>query len=1370
MQDVQGYRRVQWRVLLCHLGAVLSAGLLLVLFHWRPRLGVWARCQPCPLSQAELLLIKDSHGQRSLVDVISEELEEGSLEQPGAEPEEPDWRDTVQLHKEEKPVLRYYIFEGLRYVWLARKGAFCRPINFRFYSDSMKFLLFLGLLGNRAAQLTAATLEGRVEQSSGLRPCDRSRPVLLMYDSNKCSDGTVQVLSSPLPSLSLSPVLDKGLTCSELQRRRRGLSREEQRARRKVYGQNLIDVPVKSYLRLLLEEVLNPFYIFQIFSVVLWISDNYYYYAICIILISLVSIAVSLYEIRKQSVTLRRMAQLVVSVLVHRASGEEESVNSLDLVPGDCILIPPEGLLLPCDAALLEGECMVNESMLTGESVPVMKTALLKGTALYSPDAHQRHTLFCGTQVIQAKGASQVNAIAVVTRTGFFTAKGDLVSSIMYPQPINFRFYSDSMKFLLFLGLLAAVGTVYSLVILGRSGVSWSMMLIRALDIVTIIVPAALPAAMTTGTIYSQSRLKKQGVFCISPPRINVSGKVTAVCFDKVSWSMMLIRALDIVTIIVPAALPAAMTTGTIYSQSRLKKQGVFCISPPRINVSGKVTAVCFDKTGTLTQEGLDVWGVLPRAAGGPGELVPDPRLLPAGPLLTALACCHSACLLGGQPVGDPLDLKMIESTGWELQEPEEEASKLFGGVRVLAVMRPPAPELQPQGITPSRPLAILRRFPFSSALQRMGVVIRATGETAALAFLKGAPEMVASLCRRDSVPASFSMTLHQFASDGFRVLGLAYKSLTQRSQEELEDMSRSARVAPLFCVQREAVESDMQFLGFLVMRNLVKPETAPVISTLRQASIRTIMATGDNILTAVNVARGCGMVAPGERVIFVHGAPPLGHSPPTLRFLLAESGLRTAPRFLLQSQYYCVAMCGDGANDCGALRAADVGVSLSEAEASVASPFTSHTDDITCIPLLIREGRCSLVTSFGLFKYMALYSLIQFSSVLILYTVKTNLGDLQFLFFDLVLVTSLAIVMGRSGPADQLCAHRPPASLLAAPVLGSLLLHTLLLVLIQISTLFITEAQDWFVPLNDTVVGAGNLPNFENTGLFGVTGYQYLIMAIVLSKGHPFRKPLYTNVLFMLVLAVLCAVMSWLVLYPLHGLRQLLSLQQVDDMNYKLLLVALSALNFFCALMLEQTRTHTATDTERDTSAHTQTVFPVTALPQKCGVKMRASCLLLISLPALLLAQQYEVTEDLYPNQPQYPVEDYDVDYQEAFQQQVLLGPDSQQLLPVTTGELSETEPTEPGPLDCREEQYPCTRLYSVHKPCRQCLKSLCFYSLRRVYVVNKEVCVRTVCAHDELLRADLCRDHFTKCGVMALNGQCSSLGETCAKSCGAC
>ena len=70
-------------------------------------------------------------------------------------------------------------------------------------------------------------------------------------------------------------------------------------------------------------------------------------------------------------------------------------------------------------------------------------------------------------------------------------------------------------------------------------------------------------------------------------------------------------------------------------------------------------------QTGTLTEEGLDVWGVKVVNRSGFDELVPDPRLLPHGPMLSALASCHSVALLGGQPIGDPLELKMIESTGW---------------------------------------------------------------------------------------------------------------------------------------------------------------------------------------------------------------------------------------------------------------------------------------------------------------------------------------------------------------------------------------------------------------------------------------------------------------------------------------------------------------------------------------------------------------------------------------------------------------------------------------------------------------------------------------------------------------------------------
>ncbi|XP_043917763.1 microfibrillar-associated protein 2 [Protopterus annectens] len=182
----------------------------------------------------------------------------------------------------------------------------------------------------------------------------------------------------------------------------------------------------------------------------------------------------------------------------------------------------------------------------------------------------------------------------------------------------------------------------------------------------------------------------------------------------------------------------------------------------------------------------------------------------------------------------------------------------------------------------------------------------------------------------------------------------------------------------------------------------------------------------------------------------------------------------------------------------------------------------------------------------------------------------------------------------------------------------------------------------------------------------------------------------------------------------------------------------------------------------------------------------MKPIRILLLCLPVLLAQQQYDADPvhdegdgppypdyDTYPD-PEYvdqiPQSSHQYEYQEQNRQP------EQLVMPVPTETLpTATEPTEPGPLDCREEQYPCTRLYSVHKPCKTCLSNsptnhLCFYSLRRVYVINKEVCVRTVCAHEELLRADFCRDKFAKCGVMASSGLCGSVSSSCIKSCGIC
>ena len=122
-----------------------------------------------------------------------------------------------------------------------------------------------------------------------------------------------------------------------------------------------------------------------------------------------------------------------------------------------------------------------------------------------------------------------------------------------------------------------------------------------------------------------------------------------------------------------------------------------------------------------------------------------------------------------------------------------------------------------------------------------------------------------------------------------------------------------------------------------------------------------------------------------------------------------------------------------DDVSVCGpqALKAAHAGISLSEAEASVASPFTSKVPNITCVPKVIMEGRAALTTSFSVFKYMALYSLSEFTSVAILYWVHTcttkcvwalireffslqfnsAMGDKEYLYIDMVIVLAMAFV-----------------------------------------------------------------------------------------------------------------------------------------------------------------------------------------------------------------------------------------------------------------------------------------------------------------------------------------------------------------------
>jgi cation-transporting ATPase 13A3/4/5 len=924
---------------------------------------------------------------------------------------------------------------------------------------------------------------------------------------------------------------------------RDGLTKDQYEDRFLVFNPNTLDIKEKPMSQLLVEEVLHPFYMFQVFSIILWAFDEYYYYATCIFLISIISIINTLVETKA---TMRRLAELSkfsCKIRVWR-NGFWKETHSYDLVPGDVYEISDPSLnTVPCDSVLLSGDAIVNESMLTGESVPVSKVCaapetlecLVEGSSQISPLLAKSY-LFNGTKIIRVRHPASDPALALVTRTGFSTTKGALLRSMLFPKPAGFKFYEDSFKYIGFMSCIACFGFIFSTINFIKLGL---------------------------GT------------------------------------RIIVLRALDIITIVVPPALPATLTIGTSFALSRLKKKNVFCIAPTRVNVGGKLDVLCFDKTGTLTEDGLDVYGI--HTASHFENLITDVDGLDEK-MLKSMVSCHSLRVVDNELIGDPLDFKMFDFTGWNYEEEFNGFSSLNEG-RYDDHILPENTGISPSVVYPtndkSKMLGILKSFEFVSELRRMSVVVKCADQFHV--FTKGAPEVIKDICDPRSFPPNYEELLYHYTHNGYRVIACAGKPLKKNTWLYSQKVSR------------DEAESSLTFLGFIVFENRLKPSTKGVLEELRRANLRATMCTGDNLLTAVSVGRECGLIE--EDLIFVphfdedgiqwyeidnenlrldsntlklhesyksYGLAVSGdvfrhvlknesdfYSEDYINTLLLKANIfaRMSPDEKhelverLQDLDYTVGFCGDGANDCGALKAADVGISLSEAEASVAAPFTSRTFEISCVLEVIKQGRASLVTSFSCFQYMSLYSAIQFVTVSILYKRGSNLGDFQFLWIDLFLILPLAIFMSWSDAYGTIVAKRPSANLVSPKLLIPLVINIALLLIFQIFIWEYVQTMSWYIkpiPAGDDAVQSS-----DNTVLFFFSNFQYILCALTLTVGPPYREPITKNLPFILNVIVCVLLSMALMNVSTEGFwGQLFQLTKISS-GFKWLILIVSVLNW---------------------------------------------------------------------------------------------------------------------------------------------------------------------------------------------------------------
>ncbi|XP_054717566.1 probable cation-transporting ATPase W08D2.5 [Uloborus diversus] len=263
--------------------------------------------------------------------------------------------------------------------------------------------------------------------------------------------------------------------------------------------------------------------------------------------------------------------------------------------------------------------------------------------------------------------------------------------------------------------------------------------------------------------------------------------------------------------------------------------------------------------------------------------------------------------------------------------------------------------------------------------------------------------------------------------------------------------------------------------------------------------------------------------------------------------------------------------MCGDGANDCGALKTAHAGVSLSVAEASVASPFTSTRQNIQCIPTVIREGRATLAATFGAFRYMVCYCFVLLSAVLILFWDGQKPSDGGYVLIDIVLNLIPPILFGSTHAFPGLVKRPPTRSIVSFLPQFSMFSFIIIQIGVYVIAYEYCLMQPWYQPfIYDRDHTHTPAASHSGTAILTVNMMSYVIASVIFAPGPPYRKSFLSNKLYVGVVTVEFLLVSYLTIYPAEVLSKFINFKPAPFIEYHLVLYLLSLANFIVSYIWE--------------------------------------------------------------------------------------------------------------------------------------------------------------------------------------------------------
>ncbi|PPK67243.1 calcium-translocating P-type ATPase [Actinokineospora auranticolor] len=455
----------------------------------------------------------------------------------------------------------------------------------------------------------------------------------------------------------------------------------------------------------------------------------------------------------------------------------------------------------------------------------------------------------------------------------------------------------------------------------------------------------------------------------------------------------------------VPEGLLPTITLALAVGVRVLARGGAVVKRLSAVETLGSTTVICTDKTGTLTRNRMRVTEIWT----SDGALHAGTPAAATALLARTAAACANAEVDPAAPddaTGDPTEIALLLA-----------AADLGADISV-----------EP------RQAARVRQFHFDPTLRLMSTVDDLGG---VVVNTKGAPEEVLRRTTHLQVPggprpmsaedrAAVEAAAARFAARGLRVLALAYREVPPGTPAPTE---------------RTEAERDLVLLGLVAMVDPPRPEVADAVDRCHRAGIRLIVVTGDNGLTAAEIARQVGIGSSGITV--VTGAELETMPEADLDALLRDGGelvfARSSPEVklrvadALRAQGHVVAMTGDGVNDAPALRRADIGVAMGRSGTDVAREAATMVltdDNFATIVTAVEAGRRVFDNVRKFIVYIFAHATPEVLPFLVFAlsggAIPLPLTVPQILAVDLGTETLPALALGRE-PAEPGLMDRPP-------------------------------------------------------------------------------------------------------------------------------------------------------------------------------------------------------------------------------------------------------------------------------------------------------------------------------------------------------